>query len=183
MALKELTGHWKKLVSDPKYLSDADFGPGEEKVATIDYTARDMVQNAEGKAEKVVLHFKENIKPLVLNVTNSKAIAKVTGKQEVQDWKGQRILLYVDPRVKAFGDIVRAVRVRPYAPRASQLPPAEATIPCSKCGNNIKPFGKMTTAAMAEYTKKQYGQALCSDCATAAAEEKKGAGEENARTE
>ena len=36
----------------------------------------------------------------------------------------------------------------------------------------------MTTAAMAEYTKKQYGQALCSDCATAAAEEKKGAGEE-----
>ena len=172
--MKEVTGHWKKLVSDPKYLSDADFLQGEEKIVTIAFTARDMVVNTEGKAEKIILHFEENIKPMVLNVTNSKAIVKVTGKQEVQEWKGARIILYIDPKVRAFGETVRAVRVRPYAPSKNQQPIQEPKIKCAICGMNIKPFGKMSTAAMAEYTMKQYGKELCSDCATKEAEKLRG---------
>lgn len=27
--------HWKAVVSDPNYIGEADFAPGEEKVATI----------------------------------------------------------------------------------------------------------------------------------------------------
>ena len=66
----EVSGHWKKLVSDPKYLGAADLEGMPEIAGTIAATAKEMVQNASGKAEKTVLHFVENIKPLVLNATN-----------------------------------------------------------------------------------------------------------------
>ena len=170
---KEVTGHWKKLVKDPKYLCDADFADGQEIAVTISSITEDVVISTEGKSNKAIVHFKENIKPLVLNVINSKNIAKVTGKKEVENWKGHRILLYVDPKVKAFGEVVAAVRVRPYAPPASASKPIGEPIKCQDCQSDIKPFGKMTTEGMAEYTRKNYGKALCSDCAKRAAEKLK----------
>lgn len=169
---REVSGHWKKLVSDPKYLGEADFKDGQEIAVTISSITEDVVTSTEGKSNKIVVHFKENCKPLVLNVTNSKAIVKVTKKKEVQDWKGHRILLYIDPKVKAFGEIVSAVRVRPYSPPASASKPMGDPIKCELCQADIKPFGKMTVEQVAAHTKNKYGKALCSDCATKAAESK-----------
>ena len=48
----EVSGHWKKLVSDPKYLGAADLEGMPEIAGTIAATAKEMVQNASGKAEK-----------------------------------------------------------------------------------------------------------------------------------
>ena len=169
---KEVTGHWKKLVSDPKYLGEADFKDGQEIAVTISSITEGVVTSTEGRSNKIVVHFKENCKPLVLNVTNSKAIVKVTKKKEVQDWKGHRILLYIDPKVKAFGEIVSAVRVRPYSPPASAKEPIGEPIKCEECQSDIKPFGKMTTEQVAEHTLKNYGKKLCSDCAKKVAESK-----------
>jgi len=170
---KEVMGHWKKLVSDPKYIGEADFEDSEEKVVTIELVTCDLVINKDGRAEKTVLNFKENCKPLILNVTNSKAISKVTGKKKVEEWKGARIVLYIDPHVKAFGDIVSAVRVRPFAPKPTVQQKPEDIIKCQECGNNIKPYSTMTVATLAQHTKAKYGKELCSDCATKAAGKEK----------
>ncbi|WMI80939.1 hypothetical protein [Anaerotignum sp. MB30-C6] len=174
----EVTGHWKKLVSDPKYLGEADFASGQEVTVTIAAVTKESVKNADGSAEKIVIHFVENCKPMILNVTNSKAIAKVTGEKLVEKWKGARIQLYIDPKVRAFGEVVAALRVRPFAPRQNSQPVQGKPIPCEKCGNNIKPFDKMTTEQLAEYTKSKYGKALCSDCAAEMAKEAKSGQEE-----
>ena len=79
--------HWKKIVSDPNFLVEADFQDGEEKVLTIDYVnARETVTTAEGKSQKAVLHFKERgVKSMILNVGKSKAIAKVSNSKYIED--------------------------------------------------------------------------------------------------
>ena len=159
--------HWKKLFN-PDYLGSWAFEPGEEKVVTIGYVRSEMVVGADGKKEEcTVVHFREkNLKPMILNATNGKAITKLLGTPYLEEWQDKRIVLGVQ-KVKAFGDVVDAVRVLAKRPPA----PAEADPPmlCADCAKEIKPFGKMSAAQLAKYTKDKYGRCLCSDCAGKAA--------------
>lgn len=152
--------HWKKIVSDPNYLGEADFNEGEEKVATISSVNQsETVVTAEGKSQKAVLHFVEPLKPMILNVARSKAIEKVAGSPYFEDWKGVRIQLYIEHNIKAFGELVSAVRVRPRKPK--EAPP----VLCADCGGPVKPANGRSAAYMAEYTKRKFGAVLCYDCA------------------
>ena len=164
---------WKKIVSDPDYLGEADFNEGEEKIATIDTVVSGMkIKSAEGTSEKAVVFFREQIKPMILNVARSKAITKVAGSRFVEDWSGVPIQLYVEDNVKAFGDIVSAVRVRPRRPAAKQA------VKCADCGSDIVGANGKGADYIAEGTKKAYGVSLCWACATARANAAK-AGESN----
>lgn len=156
--------HWKKIVSDPNYIGEADFAEGEEKVLTVAYVnASETVTTAEGKSQKAVLHWKEpNNKPMILNVARSKAIEKVTGSPYFEDWVGQQLQLYIQKGIKAFGDVVNAVRVRPYKPRIQTAAPIP---PCTDCKGEIKPAMGKDARWMVAYTTKHYGVPLCADCA------------------
>lgn len=154
--------HWKKIVSDPNYIGEADFREGEEKVLTIrEINSAEDVVTCEGKSKKAVVHFAETgVKPMILNVARSKAIEKVAGSPYFEDWPGVRIQLYIEHGIKAFGDVVNAVRVRPRKPReAAKLPN------CSDCGNPIRPAMGKTADFVAAYTAKRYGVPLCDACA------------------
>ena len=156
---------WKKIVSDPDYLGEADFNEGEEKIVTIDHVKSGVkVKSAEGTSEKAVVCFRERIKPMILNVARSKAITKVAGSKFVEDWAGVVIALYIDDNVKAFGDVVSAVRVRP------QKPVVRTVVKCADCGSEI--VGAMGKGAdyIAAYTQKKFGVCLCFDCAQKRAE-------------
>lgn len=151
---------WKKIVSDPDYLGEADFNEGEEKVVTIDRVVSNVkIKTAEGTSEKAVVYFREKIKPMILNVARSKAITKVAESKFVEDWVGVTIQLYIEDNVKAFGDVVSAVRVRP------RKPVIRKAVKCADCGNDIQ--GAMSKGAdyIAAYTLKKFGAALCFDCA------------------
>lgn len=152
--------HWKKL-TNPDYLGAYAFDPDEEKVGTIAYVREESVVGADGKKEDcTVAHFVEkDLKPLILNATNCKAITKLYKTPFIEDWAGKRILMKVQP-VKAFGEVVDAVRIKPEIPKA-----VAADIACAECGEILKPFGKMNAAQLAQYTKQKYGKVLCSDCA------------------
>lgn len=159
--------HWKKL-TDPDYLGAYAFQPGQDLIVTIKYVANEIVTGADGKKESCsVMHFVENdIKPLVLNATNNKTIAKALKTPYVEHWAGKKIQLFVQPNVKAFGDVVDAVRVRPFLP-------VEKELICADCGKKIESFGKTKADVLAKYTLSKYGRMLCSDCATKAAETNK----------
>ena len=151
---------WKKIVSDPDFLGEADFNEGEEIIVTIDRVVSGVkVKTAEGTSEKAVLYFREKIKPMILNVARSKAITKVAGSKFVEDWVGVSIQLYIDDNVKAFGDVVSAVRVRP------RKPVIRNAVKCADCGNDIQGAFGNGADYIERYTKKQYGVALCSECA------------------
>lgn len=157
--------HWKKAVSDPNFIGEGDFQPGEEKVLTIDrVNASETVQTAEGKSKKAVVHWKEaGVKPLILNVARSKSIEKVAGSGYFEDWPGTAVQLYIEHGIKAFGEVVSAVRVRPYKPRIQQRQPVP---PCTDCGKPIQAAHGKTAERLAEYTAKNYGIPLCAECAT-----------------
>ena len=115
---KEKT-HWR-VFHPSKYIGAADFKEGERKILTIAKAGREGVKDNKG-AEDVclVVHFKEDEKPLICNVTNSKAIDKVCGSPMIEDWAGVKIELYTTT-VTAFGDQMEAVRVKPTAPRTEK---------------------------------------------------------------
>lgn len=152
--------HWKKL-DNPDYIGAYAFQPNEEKIVTIKKVCREIVTGAEGKKEEcTVVHFMENEKPLILNATNGKQIQKIAGTGYIEQWVGVRIILVVQT-VKAFGDVVDAVRV------SKKKPPAQAkqTVPeCADCHRPITGYGKQNAQEFAAYTQRVFGAAVCYDC-------------------
>ena len=156
--------HWKKVVSDQNFIGVGDFQENEEKILTIDHiNAAETVTTAEGKSKKAVLHFREQgVKPMILNVARSKSIEKVAGSGYFEDWPGVQIQLYIEHGIKAFGEVVSAVRVRPFKPRAQRQEPVP---PCADCKGEIAPAMGKSAAWLAAYTAKNYGAPLCAACA------------------
>ena len=171
--------HWKAVVSDPNFIGEGDFQEGEEKIVTIaKVNASETVTTQEGKSKKAVVHFIEpNVKPMILNVARSKSIEKVAKSPYFEDWVGVKIQLYIEHGIKAFGEVVSAVRVRPFKPKGIVL------VKCDKCGSDIKPGHGMTSEQMASYTKKKYGAALCAACATEANKAAQNTQTENVRND
>ena len=152
--------HWKKL-TNPNYLGVYALEDGKDVVLTISKVIREMVTGADGKKEEcTVIYFTEDIKPMIANSTNLKQIAKLYGNY-IEAWTNKKIQIGSE-RVKAFGEIVDALRVRKNVPSVE----APREIKCEACGSAIGAFGKMNADQMAKYTKEKYGISLCSKCAT-----------------
>ena len=117
--------HWKKLCN-PDYLGAYFLDPGQELDLTIREVKNELVTGTDGKKETcIVAHFMEkDVKPMILNRTNCKAISKALGSSQIEDWTGGRIRIYVE-MVRAFGETVEALRVRPKSPvvKKPQLTP------------------------------------------------------------
>lgn len=111
--------HWKKHFN-PNYLGSYSLDPGEERVLQIVELKDEEVTSPDGSKEVLpVLYFKDE-KPMVLNKTNAKTIAKVCKSDFVEDWKGHKIQVYT-AAVKAFGEVTNALRIRPVAPKKETL--------------------------------------------------------------
>lgn len=150
--------HWKKL-TNPDYLGAYALDDGKDVILTISYVREEKVTGSDGKKDDcVVCHFSERVKPMILNSTNMKTITKLFGTPYIEDWSGRRIQIGIE-KVKAFGDVVDALRVRKFIP-------AENVPKCESCGGEIQPRGNMDAASMAKYTAQKYGKALCAACAT-----------------
>ncbi|MEE1264034.1 hypothetical protein [Ruminococcus sp.] len=162
--------HWKKL-TNPDYLGAYALDDGKDVILTISYVREEKVTGSDGKKDDcVVCHFSERVKPMILNSTNMKTITKLFGTPYIEDWSGRRIQIGIE-KVKAFGDVVDALRVRKFIP-------AENVPKCESCGGEIQPRGNNSAEQIAAYTKKKYGQALCSTCATRMATELRAAAQE-----
>jgi hypothetical protein len=152
--------HWKKLYN-PDYLGSYSLEPGKDMVLTIGTVKNEMVTGTDNRKEEcMVMRFVEAVKPMIINATNAKTITKVLKTPYIEEWSGKKIQLYSD-KVKAFGEVVEALRVRP-------TPPSVKTTltKCEECKSEILAFGAMTAEKMAGYTTQKYGKALCSECAT-----------------
>lgn len=159
--------HWKKL-TNPDYLGAYALDDGKDVILTISYVREEKVTGSDGKKDDcVVCHFSERVKPMILNSTNMKTITKLFGTPYIEDWSGRRIQIGIE-KVKAFGDVVDALRVRKFIP-------AENVPKCESCGGEIQPRGNMDAASLAKYTAQKYGKALCAACATQLAAQMKAA--------
>lgn len=156
--------HWKKM-TNPNYLGTYSLEPGKDKILTLRMVRQEMVQGEDGKKEQcMVAHFMENEKPMILNKTNAKTIEKLYGTPYIEQWTNRKIQIYA-AKVKAFGEVVDALRIRAFIPKQTEA----ISTKCADCGNDIHEFettkGKMTPAQMAQYTYQKYGKQLCAECA------------------
>lgn len=153
--------HWKKL-TNPDYLGAYSIEDGKDLVLTISAVRQEEVMGTDGKKEEcIVCYFSDSAKPMILNATNAKQIQKLLNTPYIEQWAGHKVQIGVE-KVKAFGDVVEALRVRKFLPKT-------VTIKCEVCQNAITPANNMNAEQLAAYTKKKYGKAMCATCATKAA--------------
>ena len=103
--------HWKKL-DNPNYFGAYSIldGVTKEITATIEKVVIESVKSDRGNEDCKIAYLKGQ-KPLILNATNCKIIAKLLGTPFIEEWSGQDITLHVES-IKAFGETMDAVRVK-----------------------------------------------------------------------
>lgn len=117
IAKKPVT-HWKKL-TNPNYIGSHDLQPGQKLIVTIESVQQEVVKGQDGKEETcIVARIKGAKKPMILNKTNCKIIAKVYDTPYIEEWSGKQIIIY-SAKVRAFGEIVDALRVENKKPNGT----------------------------------------------------------------
>lgn len=168
-----------KMGKNPNYLGSWDLEdvPNHELTLTIKEIAEEKVVTQTQQEIVAVCRFKEDYKPMILNPTNKKRLVKLYKTRDSDKLAGKRITITTE-KVRAFGDIHDALRIKTVVPPAVKK--QTSAVKCESCGKPIEPRSNMTAEQFAEYTKHNTGKALCWECATAMASraresEKKGA--------
>lgn len=108
--------HYRKAFNSP-YLSSADIvGPTP---LTITRVALEPDRTKKTKDHFNTAYFAEPeirpgepLKPMILNVHNSRVMKDLCGSPFIDDWSG-RVTVYVDPNVKFGRDLVEGLRLTP----------------------------------------------------------------------
>lgn len=97
--------------SNSKYLSKSDVGE-DGLVLTIKGFRMETLKSDEGDEDKMVMHFLEDVKPMVVNRTNAQLIGVATGARNVGESKGKQIVVFNDPTVGFGGKITGGLRIK-----------------------------------------------------------------------
>jgi hypothetical protein len=122
--MTEVKTHYRRLVN-PHYIGAYSLDSGQELNVTIEKVIREQVAGPDGKKEECSVAYLKGQKPFILNATNSKTIAKVLKSPYIEDWAGKIITLYA-AKIKAFGEELEALRVKPTLPSRPELTPTHA---------------------------------------------------------
>ena len=156
-----------KMGKNPNYLGSWDLEelPNREITLIIDRIADEKVLDTvtgKDKVETLCYWTDKSVKPMIMNITNKKTLAKLYKTKDSEKLKGKGVVIGIE-KVKAFGDIHDALRIRPRMPQTQNAVKPK----CEQCGGDINASGSMTPEQVAAYTKTKYGKCLCGDCATA----------------
>ena len=113
--MSEKTHYRKVFKSDHLGIADLEDFQEEGKglVFTISQVRQEIgVAVAGRKGNFNIAYFIEDIKPLVLNATNSKVLSKISGSVFVQEWVNIKVELYIKADVKMKGETVGGVRIK-----------------------------------------------------------------------
>ena len=114
-------------MSESKYLKKEDCVP--PMTLTISGLSKEnLARDGEQPEMRWILQFAENVKPCVLNMTNIRMIAHVTGSEETNEWVGKKITLWNDPTV-SFNGNVGGIRVQAQVAQQSENPAAGMDTP------------------------------------------------------
>ena len=95
---------------ESKYLKQSDVDD-EMNVTVQSLKKVNVARDDEDPEYRWTVKFQEFGKPMVLNVTNLKRLAKALG-DDTDDWIGQQVVLYVDPDIEFGGNVVGGLRIK-----------------------------------------------------------------------
>ena len=158
-----------KMGKNPNYLGSWDLEelPNKEATLTIAKIVDEKVV-ASGQAENcTVIYWREpGFKPMIANVTNKKTLCKLYHTKETEQLAGKPVVIGIE-KVKAFGDVHDALRIR------KRLPKLAEPVKCEGCGNVIQGNGSMSADAIIARSKQRFKACLCFSCASARVEQGK----------
>ena len=116
------TKHRNYKSFNSNYIGGWTFADGDKVLTIKDVMERNVAneKNQSGEVKMCVL-FEEIDKPMVLNSTNNDTITRVIGSPNFDDWVGHKIKIGTE-KVRAFGDVWDAVRVRDEKPKTTPEP-------------------------------------------------------------
>lgn len=158
-----------KMGKNPNYLGSWDLEelPNKEVTLTIAKIVDEDVVTNQSKERCTVCYFAEpGWKPMIWNVTNKKTVAKLYHTKDTEQLAGKAVVIGIE-KVKAFGDIHDALRIR------KRLPKVAEPIKCEDCGGIVQDCNGMSVDRIIARTKKKYKACLCFSCASARAEKEK----------
>lgn len=113
---------WQKTF-DPHYLGSWSLEDGEIFTTVIlKCELKEITSNGKDYKERIVATLKDAprngiLLPMVIgNKDNAKALQKLTGSQYIEDWRNVDVTIYVKRGVKAFGELVDALRIKDTPP-------------------------------------------------------------------
>jgi len=113
--------HYRKAFKSI-YLSSADIV--EPTVLTISHVLLENDKSKKTKDSFNTAYFVEKqirqgepLKPMILNVHNSKIMACLANSKFIDDWQNIRVTVYVDPGVNNRGSIVEGLRLEVNSPK------------------------------------------------------------------
>ena len=121
-----------KFTTDSKFLSHNDISDVEDTIVTIKSYDRETMGQGTQQVEKWVIYFRELKKGLGLNKTNGKILCNILRSDDMDQWIGHKIALYVKDDVEYQGEIVSAIRIRNKLPgqaAAPSAPPRHQDVP------------------------------------------------------
>lgn len=117
--------HWKRKFTY-KYIGSDSLPVGKDIVLTLKEIKEEEVIGQKGEKKVcLIAYFEEQSKPMVLNKTNCKMIAKLCDSPFLEEWIGLKIQIYAR-KVDAWGEEVDALRVRDTLPEATKVDNADA---------------------------------------------------------
>jgi hypothetical protein len=109
-----------------KYLAKEDVGE-DGTILTIKGFRMETLKNDDGDEDKMVMHFVEDVKPMVLNRTNAQLIGVVTGCATAGEARGKQLVVYNDPTVGYGGKITGGLRIKKLAGQPKPAPVASGS--------------------------------------------------------
>ena len=113
-------------MTQSKYLKQSDVD-GEMVVTITKVGQGNLAKEGEPAEMKWMVRMAEFDKPMVINATNIKRLAKACGSDDTDDWTGKKATLYVDHDVEFGGNIVGGLRFRGTPPTIVTQRPAKQT--------------------------------------------------------
>lgn len=138
--------HYRKVFDSP-YLSAADIvAPTVLTVARVsqekDKTKKtgDVFNTAYFTQREI--RPGEELKPMILNATNSRTMKALTGSPFIEDWRDIHVTVYVDNNIKFGRDVVDGLRISTERPRMEK---AQLTPQHPKWINAVQRYAKDKT--------------------------------------
>lgn len=147
---------------NPNYLGSFDLYDltPQELTGTIKDIKEEAITTNGQKQVVTTCYFDEGYKPMILNPTNKKRLAKLYGTKESTKLVGKQITIVIE-KVKAFGKLHDALRIKEEIPKKKSTP----ALFCENCTQPIQAIGDRSAEYLAGYTKQKYGKQLCAKCA------------------
>ncbi len=117
--------HWKRLIN-PDYIGAYSIPEGEDLTVKIESVQVEEITGTGGKKEDCTVARLVGQKPMILNVTNSKTIAKLYGPF-IEDWQGKLITLFAST-TRMAGETVECLRIRPQVAERKPKPITDARL-------------------------------------------------------